>query len=355
MDECNRCERPRVAVARGNSRYEAVRAALELVRDDVSGKIKAPIIVKPNFLSSTNPLASTQAEAVIPVLEFLDGFGAGDVTIAEGAARSTGFAFRNFGYHEAVKRFKSVRLADLNHDSIGGTIELLTWNGGLQAIQYHALPLKAGCIISVAVAKTHVLSTVTLSLKNMMGCLRRIQRSRMHGTELGDSSEHIGEILWNILDKNYMTMKLASKTASLTVALRQSLQKLCHHGDLPKHVAQVRALAENLVRLGKVLMPDIAVIDAFEVMEGQGPGSGTKLPMGLAAAGTDPVACDAVMAHLMGFEPLSIGYLARAHETGLGCADRGMIDIIGENPQSCARIVKPHSLYPLQLRWREAW
>jgi len=347
--------KPRVAVARGSSRYEAVRAALDLVHDDIAGKVRPPVLVKPNFLSSTDSLASTQADAVLPVLELLDELGAGTVTVAEGAARSTDHAFRTFGYVKAAERFPSVRLVDLNRDRIGGEFELVTWNRGTHSIQYHALPSEAGTLISVAVAKTHILSTVTLSLKNMVGCLRRIQRSRMHGIDLCAAAECTGEILWNILDKHYMTMQLASKMASMAVVVRQFLEERMHHGDMPCVLAQIRAISENIVRLGGVIMPHIAVIDAFEVMEGEGPGSGTGVRMGLAVAGTDPVACDAVAAYLMGFEPLSIGYLAGAHESGLGCADPGLIETVGENPASCRRRVKPHSLYPLQMRWKEAW
>ena len=103
-------------------------------------------------------------------------------------------------------------------------------------------------------------------------------------------------------------------------------------------------------------MPDVAVIDAFEAMEGEGPGSsGTLVKMGIAVAGTDPVACDAVMAYMMGFDPLSIGFLCLAHERGLGVADLEKIEFVGEDPARHVRRFKPHSNYPVQLRWREAW
>ena len=103
-------------------------------------------------------------------------------------------------------------------------------------------------------------------------------------------------------------------------------------------------------------MPDIAVIDAFDAMEGDGPGStGTPVDMKIAVAGTDPVACDAVMASMMGFDPLSVGHLYLANEHGLGVADLDKIECVGEDINLHTRRFKPHSNYPVQKRWREAW
>jgi uncharacterized protein (DUF362 family) len=109
------------------------------------------------------------------------------------------------------------------------------------------------------------------------------------------------------------------------------------------------------VRLGKILMPDVAVIDAFEGMEGDGPICGMPVELHLAIAGVDPIACDAVGAFLMGFDPLSIGYLALAHETRMGTADMENIEVVGENPHSSRKMFRRHLNDPLHARWREAW
>ena len=72
MDNYKNITKSCVAIASGATRQEAVRNALELIREDIFAKVKGNVLIKPNFLSSTIPLASTQAEAVIPVIEFLD-------------------------------------------------------------------------------------------------------------------------------------------------------------------------------------------------------------------------------------------------------------------------------------------
>ena len=74
----------------------------------------------------------------------------------------------------------------------------------------------------------------------------------------------------------------------------------------------------------------------FAVMDGttagNGPGPRTMIPVrkDVLLAATDQVAIDAVAARLMGFDPLSIRYLALAHERGLGVADPRDIELVGE-------------------------
>ena len=74
----------------------------------------------------------------------------------------------------------------------------------------------------------------------------------------------------------------------------------------------------------------------FAVMDGttagNGPGPRTMIPVqkDVMLAASDQVAIDAVAARLMGFDPLSIRYLALAHERGLGTADPRDIEIVGQ-------------------------
>ncbi|MFC1542104.1 DUF362 domain-containing protein, partial [Candidatus Latescibacterota bacterium] len=185
-------KKPRVAIAAGNSREEAVRRALKLVRDDIAEKVRGNVLIKPNFLSSTDALASTQADAVRPVLELLMGIERGTVIIGEGAAHSTKTAFDNFGYRNISKEF-NIELVDLNHDTFSRKLEILTQTRGTHFTDYSDTAVGVNTRISVAVAKTHDFSSVTLSLKNMMGCLRRIHRPRMHGVELSRATEVFGE------------------------------------------------------------------------------------------------------------------------------------------------------------------
>jgi uncharacterized protein (DUF362 family) len=354
MTNKKQSSRPRVAIASGGSRSEAVRNALTLVRGDILEKVRGKVVVKPNFLSSVTYLASTQADAVRPVLELLRESAAESVIVAEGASRSTQQAFDRFGYRPLAREF-GVELVDLNRDRYGSTIEIYTDTGNLHEIGYSDIIGAADTVISVAVAKTHDFAGVTLSLKNMMGCLKRVRRPRMHGLRFGWAVESTVEALWNVIENRSHIIKMVSGAMFATVRLGRRVQKTLTGGRMPGLLSQCRAISENLAILGKELMPDVAVIDAFEGMEGEGPGGGTPVRMGLAVAGVDPVACDAVMAYLMGFEPRSIGYLALAHERGLGIADIDSIETVGEDLHSRVKPFRPHSNHPYQMRWREAW
>ncbi|MBI5463685.1 MAG: DUF362 domain-containing protein [Ignavibacteriales bacterium] len=66
---------------------------------------------------------------------------------------------------------------------------------------------------------------------------------------------------------------------------------------------------------------------------GNGPGPRTMYPeeKNLILASADQVAIDAVAAKLMGFDPLSIKYIALAHQRGLGCGDVREVEILGED------------------------
>ena len=74
----------------------------------------------------------------------------------------------------------------------------------------------------------------------------------------------------------------------------------------------------------------------FAVMDGttagNGPGPRTMYPeiKNVVLASGDQVAIDAVAAKMMGFDPLSIGYIRVAHEAGLGIGDPRDIELVGD-------------------------
>lgn len=86
----------------------------------------------------------------------------------------------------------------------------------------------------------------------------------------------------------------------------------------------------DLLTIQKEIHPGLfAVMDGTTA--GNGPGPRTMIPVqkDVLLAAADQVAIDAVAAKLMGFDPLSIRYLALAHERGLGVADPRDIEIVG--------------------------
>jgi uncharacterized protein (DUF362 family) len=73
-------------------------------------------------------------------------------------------------------------------------------------------------------------------------------------------------------------------------------------------------------------------------MEGRGPSGGTPVKMDLIIAGKDVVATDSTAARVMGFEPVEISHIRKAHEKGLGNIDD--IEILGSKLDDVRRVFK---------------
>ena len=94
-----------------------------------------------------------------------------------------------------------------------------------------------------------------------------------------------------------------------------------------------------------------AVIDGFEGMEGDGPGSGTPVPSRIAIASTDYIAADRVALETMGINPAWVGYLSYCGQVGLGQYDLAKIDVLGAPIASVKRNYRLHSDIQRQLQW----
>lgn len=88
----------------------------------------------------------------------------------------------------------------------------------------------------------------------------------------------------------------------------------------------------DLLTIQKEIHPGIfAFMDGTTA--GSGPGPRTMIPhiKNYILASSDQVAIDAVAARMMGFDPMSIGYIRLGHENGLGCGRIEELEIVGED------------------------
>ncbi len=302
----------KVSLVRGNNRRQMIFDALDNVRDDVTPKLREQVMLKPNFLSGDNQLASSHADALRGALDFLLSTPAPprEVIIAEGGnEKYSGEAFDNFGYRALDDEYPmSIKLVDLNGETRWQETPIILADGTETTVRMPRTVLECPCTISVAIAKTHDVCVVTLALKNMiMGTIAKKDRVFMHGFP-----DH------------------ASRT-------------------LPD---EAQVLNINLVRLARFLTPDIAVIDGTRGLQGNGPGGTDEVDFGVAAASADCFAADAVMTEAMGFVPSQMGLLHYAGEVGLGTVDLDEIEIVGVQPGEVRRRFKPHEDTPLQLQWQ---
>jgi len=295
-------------LATGNDRRGNVSRAIDLVRDDLLPKIKGRVLIKPNFVSTDNQLAATHVDVIRAILDLVVPAGPDEIVVAEAAGPgNTAEGYANYGYDKLPDEYP-VKLIDLGELTEWQPIHLLDANQNLVEAQICTYAVETDCRISAAVMKTHDTAICTLSMKNMMGALARADRGKMHG-----KSEHIPE---------------------------------------PEIVGSVRVMNRNIVRLNRLLLPHIAVIDGFEGMQGDGPCAGDPVHVGAVVVGADPVAADAVAAKVMGFEPLDVGFIFYANEIGMGIGDLSRIEPCGDPFEASITPFQPHPRYEAQKLWR---
>jgi uncharacterized protein (DUF362 family) len=301
-----------VALAHGGDRAKNILDALLAIEDQILPvlKTKNRVVLKPNLVSMTNPLAITQTDALRGVLEFLGPRFNGPIVIAESSTRNTIEGFANFGYEKlaAEHRSQQVSLLDLNTE---GRFEMI----GILDREIHVTPIRLAArlldpeafIVSVAPMKTHNSVVATMAVKNM--AMGAPLRSAPAATEE-----------WN--DK-----------------------RLYHAG--------ARLIHYNILLTAQKLRAtwSLGVIDGYDGMEGNGPHRGVAVPHRVAIASTDLIAADRVGVEVMGIDASWLGYLRYCHQFGLGQYDLDKIDIRGARIAEVRRKYRLHDRIDDMLRW----
>ncbi|MBD3279459.1 MAG: DUF362 domain-containing protein [Candidatus Pacebacteria bacterium] len=188
-------------------------------------------------------------------------------------------AFKQLGIQALADRYhiKTVNLSntDFKQVNLNGQV--------LKKMKISKVLLKADSIITLPVLKTHVLSTVTLSLKNQWGCIHDLRHQ--------------------------------------------------HHLHLREAIADVNKYFAAKIRF--------AVLDALWGMEGKGPKNGHPLEVGHVFASHDKVALDSFAAKTMGFNPQKIPHIVNAAKNNLG---QMSYRLIGDQPPQF-QFVKPQSFH----------
>ncbi|MFQ6080687.1 MAG: DUF362 domain-containing protein [Candidatus Bathyarchaeia archaeon] len=226
---------------------------------------KGKVVIKPNLIVNRPYPTTTSAETVEAIARYCKRFGK-DLVIAEGSGWTNTYeAFRDQGYLEVAEKH-GVKLVDLNRDRYERRR-----NPQAMVLKEFEFPstLRNSYIISAAVLKVHSITTVTLSLKNMLGATIGRDKGRFHDYGINES----------IVDINlYKT-------------------------------------------------PDLAIIDG-RTGNVAGELGGRTRRFNLMVFSEDPVAADAVGASILGLNPLSITHLRLAQDRALGVADLRKIDIV---------------------------
>ena len=302
-----------VSAANGANRRQNICDALVAIEDRIMPvlKTKKHVVIKPNMVSTDNQLASTHADALHGILDFLGPRFKGPVIIAESSAGFTTEGFDHFGYVKLAPEHKplQVSLVDLNEEGKYLTHPIL--DGDL-----HFVPVRLAArlldpeayVICSAMLKTHNTVVATLSLKNMcLGAPLHSARGETRG--------------WN--DK-----------------------RLYHGGVRQTHV--------GIAMTAQWLHPcwGATVLDGWEGMEGNGPGDGQLVPSHCAIASTDYVAADRVGVEVMGLNADWVGYLGFCAQAGLGQDNLTKIEIRGAKLADVTRKYRMHDDIERELRWQ---
>lgn len=333
---------PSVVVEPGRERAVMLRAALDRLPDPPDIAAARSIVVKPNVVSTVRPLAATHVDALEAVLRWLRERGASRVILAEGSAAEATFdGFAAYGYTELGRRAGlRVDFVDLNQDA---TVPVTIYDRSRRpfTIGLARTIVESDLRISVTRPKTHDAVIITGTLKNMlMGSPvnRKAGGARWRSRLLHE--------IGGVIPPRFRSLQGLE-------AIRPGLARRMYPSDKAAVHQGPPVINLNLFLLAQVVRPHLAVLDGLIGMEGSGPIFGEPVHLGWAAAGTDAVAVDAVMTHLMGYDPASIGYLQYCQRAGLGVADLAAIDVHGPPLASLQRSCRPSATYADQVRWAD--
>ena len=257
-------------VSKGRTPYQTTRKALQMFPlPDLKGR---KVLIKPNAarLASPGEGITTHPLVVAATIDHLKERGIRDLVIGESCIFGVKAqeAFRVTGMKEVSER-EEVDLIDLDQSE---PMEI-TIPGGkvVKKIKVPVILRDFDFIISIPVMKTHMHTQVTLSLKNMKGCLWRKEKARFHQLRCD--------------------RKLTKGFKELDIAISD---------------------------MASVLFPHLAIIDGTVGMEGMGPAYGRSKKTGIIIVSNNALSADGIAARLMGIDPEEVPHLKLSAEKGLG-------------------------------------
>jgi uncharacterized protein (DUF362 family) len=303
--------RSTVSLVHGEDRRKNVYEALLAIDEQIKPKLKRKkyVVIKVNNVTTTNQLGASHADALRGMLDYLAPRFKGPVMIAESSAGNTMQGFDNFKYPALTKEYKKVSLLDFNEEAKYVLLPLIDYDIHVAPVRLAARLVDPDAFVfGAACMKTHNISVITLSMKNMI----------------------------------------------LGAPLHQAPKETTRWNDKRRYHVGIRQSLYNMFLTAQRLQPnwDATIIDGFEGMEGNGPGAGTPVPSRLAIASTDYVAADRVGAECMGVDASWLGWLKYSGEVGLGQADLSRIDIRGASIASVQKKYRLHADIELMLKWR---
>jgi uncharacterized protein (DUF362 family) len=277
---------------------------------------KNRIMLKPNLVMP-DPKCTTNPE-VIKALAMLMKNAGKEVSIGEGSMAAPGFNATEAGYFytkdpKVLNPMQQTVFDQLGYTELAESLDVPLINlhsgelvevevpGGFifDRISVHKSLTDIDLLCSVPMMKTHVMATVTLGMKNLIG--------------LYPGSEYC--------------------------SVRSCLHNTSQENGSP-------GIAFEILDMVRACTPGLVVIDGSKAMEGNGPLSGEVVKTDLIIAGTNPLATDMVAAHIMGFENAEVPTFTIAIESGMRPSSLDEIEIRGEKVGSVQMAFKKPVIVP---------
>ncbi len=286
---------PQVSVAAGSGAYKNTINALK--RIDLSPAKGKKVLLKPNAgrLASSGEGITTDPQVVAAAI---DAFKQAGAEVSVGESPITGVnaqdTFESTGI-AAVARERNCRLIDM--DTRPFVPVEIPDGKAIKEIKVCADIFDHDIIVSIPVMKIHMHTGVTLSIKNMKGCLWRRSKVDLH-----------------------------------------MLPMLSNTDEIPLNVA--------VADMSGVLRPHLSIVDGTVGMEGMGPSAGKAKPLNLVLAGADAFSVDSIACSLMGLRAEDIPHLRTGAQRGYGIID---IKKIRTEPANWRDFISPFSPPPDNL------
>ncbi len=301
-------EKSLVSFTSGNDRRDNIYQTLKPLEKEIRAGVRGKqVIIKPNLVGNNQQLCATHADAIRGVLDFLQPFYTQTVLIAESTGRRYDDKSGTFNHYELfnyppLEKEYNARLYDLNTRPVVTEWALGATGHPMDVRIIDSFSDPKNYIISLCMLKTHNALVVTLSNKNIM-----------FSAPINDHIRH---------EKRRM------------------------------HSAGNKNLNFNVFMLSQKIPPDLAIIDGFEGMEGNGPTTGTQVDHKVALASTDFIAADRVGCQLMGLSFDDVGYLTYCANAGVGQGDLSKIQVVGGDP---SKHVIPYKLHENAAKHIAEW
>ena len=286
---------PSVFWASGDNPYDNTRKALANI--DLSVSKNKTVLLKPNIGRNVEPGTGITTHPQV-VAAAIDAFRQAGAEVAVGESPIVGVkmaeAFENSGI-AAVAEERNCPLIDMDlrkHVSVD-----IPEGIAIDSLKVCREITEYDIVVSIPVMKTHMHTGVTLSVKNMKGCLWRRSKVELH-----------------------------------------MLPQLSGESEKPLDIA--------IADMSSVLRPHLSIIDGTIGMEGLGPSAGKAKKLGVVLIGVDAFAADAIACCIMGISASDIPHLRIGAKRGYGIINPDSIKV---SPADWKRIRNPFALPPDKL------